>query len=102
MAQSHRLITPCLIASVLMTIALAGAAVAMFVDVQFIGGVDIATYETWGWGQGEPLPNQEVERAARATVEELMRAKGYVKSDGEADCYLTFSMSPRRRWTSAP
>jgi hypothetical protein len=63
---------------------------AMFIDVQFIGGVDIAAYATWAWGQGEPLPNQEVERAARATVEELMAAKGYVKSDGEADCYLTF------------
>ena len=63
---------------------------AMFIDVQFIGGVDIAAYETWGWGQGEPLPNQEVERAARTTVEELMAAKGYKKVESEADCYLTF------------
>jgi hypothetical protein len=73
-----------------MFLLLAAPATAMFIDVQFIGGVDIAAYATWAWGQGEPLPNQEVERAARATVEELMAAKGYVKPDGKADCYLTF------------
>jgi len=68
---------------------LAGSAGAMFIDVQFIGGVDIAAFETWNWGEGEPLPNQEVERAARATIEEVMAAKGYVKVEGEADCLLT-------------
>ena len=71
-------------------LAAAAPGVGLFIDVQFIGGVDIAAYATWAWGQGEPLPNQEVERAARVTVEGLMAAKGYVRSDGEADCYLTF------------
>lgn len=61
---------------------------AMFVDVQFIGGVDIAGFETWSWGKGSPLPNQEVERAARATVEELMAIKGYRKVEGEADFHI--------------
>jgi hypothetical protein len=73
-----------------MMVVATGATTAMFIDVQFIGGVHIAAYATWAWGQGEPLPNQEIERAARATVEELMAAKGYLKSDGKADCYLTF------------
>jgi len=62
---------------------------AMFIDVQFIGGVDIAAFETWNWGEGSPLPNQEVERAARSTIEELMAAKGYAKVDGTADCLIT-------------
>jgi len=67
---------------------LATPAVAMFVDVQFIGGVDISAFETWNWTEGSPLPNQEVERAARAIVEEQMAAKGYTKVEGTADCYI--------------
>lgn len=68
---------------------LATPAAALFIDVQFIGGVDIAAFETWSWGEGSPLPNQEVERAARATIEELMRAKGYTRVEGGADCLIT-------------
>lgn len=67
---------------------LPASADALFVDVQYLGGVDIAAFETWGWGEGSPLPNQEVERGVRATIEGLMAAKGYVKVDGEADCYI--------------
>ena len=74
---------------ILFGVLLVGSAAAMFIDVQFIGGVDIAAFETWNWGEGEPLPNQEVERAARATIEEVMAAKGYVKVEGDADCLLT-------------
>ncbi len=74
--------------SVLAILLLATAAAAMFVDVQFIGGVDIAGFETWNWGEGSPLPNQEVERATRATIEEQMTLKGYTKVEGEADCYI--------------
>ena len=62
---------------------------AMFIDVQFIGGVDIAAFQTWSFGEGSPLPNQEVERAARATIEEQMTAKGYSKVEGKADCLIT-------------
>jgi hypothetical protein len=70
---------------VIAALAFAAPAPAMFVDVQFLGGVDIASYESWAWGEGSPLPNQEVERAIRATVEGLMEAKGYAKVDAEAD-----------------
>lgn len=67
---------------------LALPAAAMFIDVQFIGGTDIAAYSTWNWGKGSPMPNQEVERASRATIAELMTLKGYTKVEGEADCYI--------------
>ena len=63
-------------------------AAAMFIDVQFIGGVDIAGFQTWAFGEGSPLPNQEVERAARATIEELMMTKGYTKVESGADCLI--------------
>ena len=43
----------------LAAIILCGAPVmAMFIDVQFIGGVDIAAFQTWSFGEGSPLPNQ--------------------------------------------
>ena len=79
--------SPCFVA-VAVTLLLATPVTAMFVDVQFIGGVDISAFETWNWTEGSPLPNQEVERAARATVEEQMAAKGYTRVDGTADCYI--------------
>jgi hypothetical protein len=66
----------------------AAPAVAMFIDVQFIGGADIAGYSTWSWGEGSPLANQAVERAVRATIEEIMAAKGYTKVESDADCRL--------------
>ena len=34
------------------------------------------------------MPNQEVERAARETIEKEMSAKGYTRVDGEADCQI--------------
>jgi len=75
--------------AIALVVLLAAPVMAMFIDVQFIGGVDIAAFETWNWGKGSPMPNQEVERATRATLEALMAAKGYTKVAGEADCYLT-------------
>ena len=80
--------TKCFWISIALIMALETSATAMFVDVQFIGGVDIAGFATWNWGEGSPLPNQEVERAARDTIEKQMAAKGYTKVEGEADCYI--------------
>lgn len=74
--------------SLMVALWLTTSASAMFIDVQFIGGTDIAAYVTWNWGEGTPLPNQEVERAARETIESQMSAKGYRKVDGPADCHI--------------
>lgn len=70
------------------TVLLAVPVRAMFIDVQFIGSADIAGYTTWSWGMGTPLPNQQVERATRAAIVELMQAKGYTQVDSDADCQL--------------
>jgi hypothetical protein len=67
---------------------MAGPVGAMFIDVQFIGGVDIAGYRTWSFGEGSPLPNQEVERTVRATIESQMTGKGYTRVEGKADCLI--------------
>ena len=67
---------------------MAGPVGAMFIDVQFIGGVDIAGYRTWSFDEGSPLPNQEVERTVRATIESQMTAKGYSRVEGKADCLI--------------
>ena len=74
--------------SVVTILILVSPAVALFIDVQFIGGADIAAYSTWAWGEGTPMPNHEVERAARETIEKEMSAKGYTRVDGEADCQI--------------
>ena len=34
------------------------------------------------------MPNQEVERATRETIEKEMSGKGYKKVDGQADCHV--------------
>ena len=74
--------------SVVTILILVSPAVALFIDVQFIGGADIAAYSTWAWGEGTPMPNHEVERAARETIEKEMSAKGYTRVDGKADCHV--------------
>jgi preprotein translocase subunit SecF len=71
-----------------MALLLVAQATAMFIDVQFVGGADIAGYSTWSFGEGTPMPNQEVERATRETIEKEMTAKGYMKVDGKADCRI--------------
>lgn len=82
------LVSLALIAAAALT--LTAPAAAMFLDVQYLGGVDIAAFETWSWGEdSSSLPNQEVDRVVRAVIEELMAAKGYVKVEGRADCYIT-------------
>ena len=87
--MSFRSLSPPLLLCTALTLLAVSPATAMFVDVQFIGGVDIAAFRTWSWGQGSPLPHHEVEQAARATIEELMTAKGYTRVDRGADCLLT-------------
>ena len=75
--------------AVAMVLTLVSPAVAMFIDVQFIGGVDIAVYSSWSWGEGTPMPNQEVERATREAIEKVLSSKGYTRVDGEADFQMT-------------
>ncbi len=74
--------------AVALTALLVAPAAAMFIDVQFIGGADIAGYRTWSFGEGSPLPNQEVEQAARTAIEQQMTAKGYTKVENGADCLI--------------
>ena len=82
---TNTVVYPILLATVLL---MTGPVQAMFIDVQFIGGADIAAFQTWSWAEGSPMPNQEVERVTRATIQSIMTEKGYVKVDGEADCLI--------------
>ena len=80
--------TPSRFLIAILSVLLVTPATAMFIDVQFIGGVDIAAFATWSWGEGSAMPNQEVERAARATIVEQMTAKGYRQVEENPDCYI--------------
>jgi len=64
---------------------LAAAATAMFVKVEFFGGVDIAAFSTYTWAAGTPPANFEVKEAIRKTTDEELAAKGYKKVEGAGD-----------------
>jgi len=63
----------------------AAAAMAMFVNVEFFGGVDIAAFSTYAWAEGSPPANFEVAAAIRKTADEELASRGYKKVEGEAD-----------------
>jgi hypothetical protein len=66
----------------------AGIAMAFFVEVEFIGGADLAAFETYAWTEGTPLANFEVERAIRETADEKLAKKGYRKVATDGDFLL--------------
>ena len=63
----------------------AATATAMFVNVEFFGGVDIAAFSTYSWAEGTPPASFDVNAAIRNTTDEELAAKGYMKVEGAAD-----------------
>jgi hypothetical protein len=63
----------------------AATAMAMFVNVEFFGGVDIAAFSTYSWAEGTPPANFDVKQAIQRTTDEELAVKGYLKVDGVAD-----------------
>ena len=63
----------------------AATATAMFVNVEFLGGVDIAAFSTYSWVEGTPPANFEVAQAIRGTADKELAQKGYKKVEGPAD-----------------
>ena len=63
----------------------ATSAAAMFVNVEFFSGVDIAAFSTYSWVEGTPPANFEVAQAIRGTADEELAQKGYRKVEGPAD-----------------
>ena len=63
----------------------AAAAMAMFVNVEFFGGVDIAAFSTYSWAEGTPPANFEVQQAIQKTADEELAKRGYKKVEGSAD-----------------
>ena len=60
-------------------------ALALWVDVEFVGSFDIAAMSNYNWDKGTPAPNREVELALRQSVDAQLAKKGYTKTDGPAD-----------------
>ena len=63
----------------------AAAATAMFVNVEFFGGVDIAAFSTYSWAEGTPPANFEVTAAIRKTADEELAKKGYKRVEVDGD-----------------
>ncbi len=68
-----------------MAVLVAATATAMFVNVEFLGGVDIAAFSTYSWVEGTPPANFEVAQAIRGTADKELAQKGYKKVEGPAD-----------------
>lgn len=68
-----------------MAVLVAATAMAMFVNVEFLGGVDIAAFSTYTWAEGTPPTNFEVAQAIRGTADKELAQKGYKKVEGPAD-----------------
>ena len=66
-------------------ISVAAATMAMFVNAEFFGGVDIAAFSTYSWAEGTPPANFEVKEAIRKTAEEELAQKGYKRVEDKAD-----------------
>jgi hypothetical protein len=62
-----------------------GQAVALWVNVEFVGSFDIAAMSTYAWDKGTPAPNREIELALRGSVDAQLATKGYRKVEGDAD-----------------
>jgi len=79
-----------LVILIVIGLAIGQAARALFVDVEFFGGVDIAAFETYAWREGNRAANFEVEAAIRAAVEERLDALGYrrLESGAQADAFV--------------
>lgn len=63
----------------------AASATAMFVNVEFFGGVDIAGFSTYSWVEGTPPANFEVAQAIRGTADEELAKKGFKRVEGGSD-----------------
>ncbi len=63
----------------------AATAMAMFVNVEFFGGVDIAAFSTYSWAEGIPPANFEVKEAIQRTADKELALKGYKRVEGSAD-----------------
>ena len=68
-----------------MAVLVAATAMAMFVNVEFLGGVDIAAFSTYSWVEGTPPANFDVAQAIRGTADQELAQKGYEKVEGPAD-----------------
>ena len=68
-----------------LVVLVASQAVAMWVDVEFVGSFDIGAMSTYAWDKGTPAPNREIELALRAAVDDQLASKGYRKVDEDAD-----------------
>jgi hypothetical protein len=68
-----------------MVVMVAATAMAMFVNVEFLGGVDIAAFSTYSWVEGTPPANFDVAQAIRGTADQELAQKGYEKVEGPAD-----------------
>ena len=89
--RNRRVVLTVLLAALGAAFGAAGAG-AVFVEVEFFGGIDVSQFASYKWKEGASAPNFTVERAIRAEVDRQLAAKGLRKVEEEADCYIVTSV----------
>jgi hypothetical protein len=60
------------------------------VVVDYDKTTDFSRYRTYGWGQGVPAKNPDVDREIVEAVDEQLARKGFTKTEGHADLMVTY------------
>jgi len=65
-------------------------ACASNIVVDYDKNTDFSRYRTYGWGQGMPAKNPNLDRQIMGAIDEQMARKGFTKTEGDPDLVVTY------------
>jgi uncharacterized protein DUF4136 len=65
-------------------------ACASNIVVDYDKNTDFSRYRTYGWGQGMPARNPNLDRQIMGAIDEQMGRKGFTKTEGDPDLVVTY------------
>ena len=60
------------------------------IAVDYDKSTDFSRYRTYGWGQGMPAKNPNLDRQIMGAIDEQMARKGFTKTEGDPDLVVTY------------
>jgi len=65
-------------------------ACASNIVVDYDKNTDFSRYRTYGWGQGMPAKNPNLDRQIMGAIDEQMARKGFTRTEGDPDLVVTY------------
>lgn len=65
-------------------------ACASNIVVDYDQNTDFSRYRTYGWGQGMPAKNPNLDRQIMGAIDEQMARKGFTRTEGDPDLVVTY------------